>query len=114
LLLLEIFLCKNHIHTPNSRITIAPREMPTPSPIFAPVERPPTAAAEAEVDGEATLVLDGMVEASEDRKILAGACDVKETVAVVAASRIDRSELARGKLSLGEASYYCYTWHTSA
>jgi hypothetical protein len=69
--------------------------MPTPSPIFASGERPLTTAAEAEVDGEATLVLDGIVETGEDRKILVGTWDVKETVTVVAASRIDRSELCQ-------------------
>ena len=78
---------------PNSKITIAPREMPTPSPIFAPVERPLAAAAEAEVDGEAALVLGGIVEVGEGRKIPVEAYDMKETVAVVAASRIDTSEL---------------------
>src|ERR1700744_1336522 len=74
---------------PNSKINIVPREMPTPSPIFAPVERPP----EAEVDEEATLVLEGIPEAGEGRKIPVEACDMKETVAVVAAWRTDRSEL---------------------
>jgi hypothetical protein len=67
--------------------------MLTPSPIFAPVERPLAAAAEAEVDGEAALVLGGIVEVGEGRKIPVEACDMKETVAVVAASRIDMSEL---------------------
>ena len=76
---------------PNSKITITPREMPTPSPIFAPVERPLAAA--AEVDGEAALVLGGIVEVGEGRKIPVEACDMKETVAVVAASRIDMSEV---------------------
>jgi hypothetical protein len=78
---------------PNSRIAIAPREIPTPSPIFAPVERLLTAAAEADLDGEATLVFEGIVDAREDCEILVGACDMEETVAVVAAPRIDRSEL---------------------
>jgi hypothetical protein len=93
LFLLEIFLCRSHIYMPNSKITIVPREMPTPSPIFAPVERPLAAAAEVEVDGETTLVLDGIVEAGEGRKMLVEDCDMKEAVAVIAASRTDRSEL---------------------
>jgi hypothetical protein len=70
------------MHVPNSRITIAPREMPTPSPILAPIERLLSAAGEAEVDVDATLVLADIVEGREDCEIL-----------VVAVSRIDRSEL---------------------
>jgi hypothetical protein len=65
------------MHMPNSRIA----EMPTPSPILAPVERLLSAAGEAEIDGAATLVLEG-VDGCEDGEML-----------VVAVSRIDRSEL---------------------
>jgi hypothetical protein len=92
------------MHVPNSRIAIAPREMPTPSSTLAPVERLLIAAADAEVDGEAALVLEGiaevrkdcetLVEGCEDCETMVGVCDM-ETMAVVAASRIDRSELCQ-------------------
>lgn len=83
------------MHVPNSRIAIAPREMPRPSPTLAPVERLLIAAADAEVDGEAALVLEGIAEVRKDCETLVEAREGCETIAVVATSRIDRSELCQ-------------------